>query len=105
MPHGATPSRWCVCQFHHFRIKTFLGLISALGATFARVKSHVYPIVENSMIITNADGRTFSVIVLSQYLTMAAKDLGSRLAPPTRAPSISGSDIRALAFSGLTEPP
>ena len=19
MPHGATPSRWCVCQFHHFR--------------------------------------------------------------------------------------
>src|SRR5271165_1432782 len=20
MPFGATPSRWCVCQFHHFRI-------------------------------------------------------------------------------------
>jgi hypothetical protein len=19
MPFGATPSRWCVCQFHHFR--------------------------------------------------------------------------------------
>ena len=19
MPRGATPSRWCVCQFHHFR--------------------------------------------------------------------------------------
>ena len=19
MPYGATPSRWCVCQFHHFR--------------------------------------------------------------------------------------
>jgi hypothetical protein len=21
MPYGATPSRWCVCQFHHFRIR------------------------------------------------------------------------------------
>jgi hypothetical protein len=21
MPLGATPSRWCVCQFHHFRIQ------------------------------------------------------------------------------------
>jgi hypothetical protein len=21
MPFGATPSRWCVCQFHHFRFK------------------------------------------------------------------------------------
>ena len=21
MPLGATPSRWCVCQFHHFRLK------------------------------------------------------------------------------------
>src|ERR1700687_119260 len=40
-----------------------------------------------------------------QYFTMAAKDFGSRLAPPTRAPSISSSDIRALTFSGFTEPP
>ena len=22
MPFGATPSRWCVCQFHHFRPST-----------------------------------------------------------------------------------
>ena len=21
MPFGATPSRWCVCQFHHFRTR------------------------------------------------------------------------------------
>ena len=24
MPLGATPSRWCVCQFHHFRIGELL---------------------------------------------------------------------------------
>jgi hypothetical protein len=24
MPHGATPSRWCDCQFHHFRLKNSL---------------------------------------------------------------------------------
>src|SRR5271169_750873 len=24
MPRGATPSRWCVCQFHHFRSRTKL---------------------------------------------------------------------------------
>src|SRR4029077_2792071 len=34
-----------------------------------------------------------------QYLMMAAKDFGSRLAPPTRAPSISSSAINALTFS------
>src|SRR4051794_18986576 len=37
--------------------------------------------------------------------TIAASDLGSRLAPPTSAPSISACDIRALVFSGLTLPP
>src|ERR1700733_2618388 len=24
MPLGATPSRWCVCQFHHFRAQKLL---------------------------------------------------------------------------------
>ena len=40
-----------------------------------------------------------------QYFTIAANDLGSRLAPPTSAPSISSSAIRALALSGFTDPP
>src|SRR5438132_10341563 len=40
-----------------------------------------------------------------QYFTIAANDFGSKLAPPTSAPSISSSDIRALAFSGFTDPP
>jgi len=40
-----------------------------------------------------------------QYFTIAANDLGSRLAPPTSAPSISLSLIKAFAFSGFTEPP
>src|SRR4030095_1093700 len=32
MPRGATPSRWCVCQFHHFgRSKTYLDFSVAGG--------------------------------------------------------------------------
>ena len=41
----------------------------------------------------------------SQYFTIAVNDFGSSEAPPTSAPSISSSDISALALSGLTEPP
>src|SRR5262249_47257310 len=37
--------------------------------------------------------------------TIAAKSRGSRLAPPTRAPSTSGCPTSSAAFSGLTEPP
>ena len=36
---------------------------------------------------------------------IAAKPRGSRLAPPTSAPSTSGCASRAAALSGLTEPP
>jgi hypothetical protein len=35
MPRGATPSRWCVCQFHHFGcLRNYLDLsvAGALGA-------------------------------------------------------------------------
>ena len=38
-------------------------------------------------------------------LTIAANSVGSRLAPPTRAPSMSGCAISSAAFAGLTEPP
>jgi hypothetical protein len=34
MPFGATPSRWCVCQFHHFRF-----IINNLQALLADKKS------------------------------------------------------------------
>jgi hypothetical protein len=37
--------------------------------------------------------------------TMRAKDSGSRLAPPTSAPSTSGSASSSSALSGLSEPP
>ena len=37
--------------------------------------------------------------------TIAANSAGSRLAPPTRAPSMSGWAISSAALSGLTEPP
>jgi hypothetical protein len=40
-----------------------------------------------------------------QPFTMVANDFGSRLAPPTSAPSISSSAIKDLQFSGLTLPP
>jgi len=36
---------------------------------------------------------------------IAAKSLGSRLAPPTSAPSTSGCESSSAALSGLTEPP
>jgi hypothetical protein len=32
MPLGATPSRWCVCQFHHFRATTLNQLLAGHGA-------------------------------------------------------------------------
>ncbi len=38
-------------------------------------------------------------------LTIAAKSAGSRLAPPTRAPSMSGWPSSSAALPGLTEPP
>src|SRR5215469_6268341 len=41
----------------------------------------------------------------SQYFTISVKPLGSRLAPPTSAPSISSSHIRALQLLSLTLPP
>src|SRR5580700_3420481 len=37
--------------------------------------------------------------------TMCANDSGSRLAPPTSAPSTSGRPSSSSAFSGLSEPP
>src|SRR5262249_37088954 len=40
-----------------------------------------------------------------KYFTMAAKDAGSRLAPPTSAPSMSSFFINAEILSGLTLPP
>ncbi len=41
----------------------------------------------------------------NQRFTRAAKPTGSRLAPPTRNPSISGCARSAFAFSALTLPP
>ena len=41
----------------------------------------------------------------SAAATIAAKSSGSRLAPPTSAPSTSGWETSSSAFSGLTEPP
>ena len=38
-------------------------------------------------------------------LTIVAKECASRLAPPTRAPSMSSCAINSLALSGLTLPP
>jgi hypothetical protein len=38
-------------------------------------------------------------------LTILEKSSALRLAPPTRAPSMSGWDMRSAALSGLTEPP
>jgi hypothetical protein len=40
-----------------------------------------------------------------QRFTIAAKLTESRLAPPTRNPSISGCAMRFFALSGLTLPP
>ena len=46
MPHGATPSRWCVCQFHHFRTarvdwaKTTLIITKARRATLLVLHDH-----------------------------------------------------------------
>src|SRR5882672_5104844 len=40
-----------------------------------------------------------------QYFTIAANDAASRLAPPTRAPSISSCSISSLALLGFTLPP
>ena len=37
--------------------------------------------------------------------TIAAKSAGSRLAPPTKAPSMSGWESSSAALPGLTEPP
>ena len=42
--------------------------------------------------------------IVSLVLHDCRKRLGSRLAPPTSAPSISSSAIRAFTFSGFTEP-
>src|SRR5688572_6478722 len=41
MPRGATPSRWCVCQFHHFGclIKAYLLDFSSAGAGAASLFS------------------------------------------------------------------
>jgi hypothetical protein len=44
-------------------------------------------------------------ILVAQRFTIDAKVSGSRLAPPTRSPSISGCAIRLFALSGLTLPP
>jgi len=41
----------------------------------------------------------------NQYFTIAVNESGLRLAPPTKAPSISSSPISAVALSGLTLPP
>jgi hypothetical protein len=53
-------------------------------------------------VIPRASGRNR---LAGQPFTMVANDFGSRLAPPTSAPSISSSAIKDLQFSGLTLPP
>src|SRR5438093_1356835 len=40
-----------------------------------------------------------------RYLTILTNDSTLRLAPPTRAPSMSSSAISSFTLSGLTEPP
>ena len=40
-----------------------------------------------------------------EYWTMRANSSGSRLAPPTRTPSMSGSAISSSMFDALTDPP
>ena len=50
-------------------------------------------------------GMAKTAVHADQYFTIAAHDFGSSDAPPTRAPSISFSDISDLALSGFTEPP
>ena len=44
-------------------------------------------------------------IQAAELATIWAKEAGSRLAPPTSAPSMSSSEQRLAALSGLTEPP
>jgi len=54
MPFGATPSRWCVCQFHHFRLSTVILLVlwksfyaAGLGRDEALFLDTVVPSAEN----------------------------------------------------------
>jgi hypothetical protein len=51
------------------------------------------------------NGRTGHERAASAPRIIWAKLLGSRLAPPTNAPSISGCRIKTSAFSGFTLPP
>src|SRR6185437_8816500 len=57
--------------------------------------------------LTQRPDEKLESVVLSglQRFTIIAKLTGSRLAPPTRNPSISGCVIRVFALSGLTLPP
>jgi hypothetical protein len=50
MPFGATPSRWCVCQFHHFR-------------TGARIPRRGMVIITNTVrrLVVNDGGERFGI--------------------------------------------
>src|SRR5438552_18675658 len=49
--------------------------------------------------------RRFRHFGVASHCTMRANSSGSKLAPPTRAPSMSGSAISSAMLLGFTEPP
>ena len=54
---------------------------------------------------TSGDAHRAAVAAAVAAVTIAAKDSGSREAPPTSAPSTSLNAKSSAAFSGLTDPP
>lgn len=89
--HGAAPHLECALGSGKARTETVFTLTAA---------SHPSHQTRN-----NRPSARINTHFQAAKLTMAAKESALRLAPPTRAPSISAWAIKPLTLSGLTLPP
>src|ERR1700687_4403848 len=124
MPLGATPSRWCVCQFHHFRttIAAHAEFRTRVATTHKLPKNVYRGQIEYTKL--SAVGKTSragiehncgipAAIALRgrnsgihyYHFTIFENDSGLRLAAPPSAPSMPSCESNVWAFSGLTLPP
>ena len=76
-----------------------------LGLMYALIALGFVLVYKATDAINFAQGEFVMIGGFAVAVTMATKLWAFRLAPPTRAPSISGSPASAPAFSGLTLPP
>src|SRR5262250_3218376 len=72
MPFGATPSRWCVCQFHHFRTLQLLDTNDLASCSKKDEFRYTRPLARPGM--SRADRRNIVIFIVSCPVTSPQRE-------------------------------